>query len=53
VFNPFFTTKPNGIGLGLALVAKIVDEHGGKISVRSEPQKGTTFEISIPRLGSV
>lgn len=53
VFNPFFTTKPNGVGLGLALVAKIVDEHGGKISVRSETQKGTTFEVSIPRLGLV
>jgi two-component system, NtrC family, sensor histidine kinase HydH len=51
VFNPFFTTKPNGVGLGLALVAKIVDEHGGKISVRSEAQKGTTFEVSIPRMG--
>ncbi len=51
VFNPFFTTKPNGVGLGLALVAKIVDEHGGKISVRSEVRKGTTFEISIPRFG--
>ncbi len=51
VFNPFFTTKPNGVGLGLALVAKIVDEHGGKISVRSEPRKGTTFEVSIPRIG--
>ncbi|MGA7410064.1 MAG: ATP-binding protein [Bryobacteraceae bacterium] len=51
VFNPFFTTKPNGVGLGLALVAKIVDEHGGKISVRSESRRGTTFEVSIPRVG--
>jgi two-component system, NtrC family, sensor histidine kinase HydH len=49
VFNPFFTTKPNGVGLGLALVAKIVDEHGGKISVRSELGKGTAFDVSIPR----
>jgi two-component system, NtrC family, sensor histidine kinase HydH len=53
VFNPFFTTKPKGVGLGLALVAKIVDEHGGKISVRSETRKGTTFEVSIPRAGLV
>jgi two-component system sensor histidine kinase HydH len=53
VFNPFFTTKPNGVGLGLALVAKIVDEHGGKISVHSESRKGATFEVSIPRLGLV
>jgi len=53
VFNPFFTTKPNGVGLGLALVAKIVEEHGGKISVRSEPGKGTAFDVLIPRLGPV
>ncbi len=53
VFNPFFTTKPNGVGLGLALVSKIVDEHGGKISVRSEMRKGTTFEVSIPRIASL
>jgi signal transduction histidine kinase len=53
VFNPFFTTKPTGVGLGLALVAKIIDEHGGKISVRSEMRKGTTFEVSIPRIASL
>jgi signal transduction histidine kinase len=48
IFNPFFTTKPEGVGLGLAIVAKIIDEHGGKITVESEPQKGSIFRILLP-----
>ena len=49
IFNPFFTTKPTGVGLGLAIVAKIIDEHGGKIAVESEPGKGTIFRVQLPR----
>ncbi len=48
IFNPFFTTKPQGVGLGLAIVSKIVDEHGGKITVASEPGSGTMFSIALP-----
>jgi two-component system sensor histidine kinase HydH len=49
IFNPFFTTKPQGIGLGLPIVAKIVDEHRGHIRVFSEAGKGTRFEMTLPR----
>ncbi len=48
IFNPFVTTKQTGVGLGLAIVAKIVDGHGGKMSVESEPGKGSTFRVCLP-----
>jgi signal transduction histidine kinase len=50
IFNPFFTTKPHGVGLGLAIVAKIVDEHQGRIQVFSEAGAGTTFEMTLPKV---
>jgi signal transduction histidine kinase len=48
IFNPFFTTKPDGVGLGLAIVAKVVDEHGGKMAVESEPSQGSVFRVFLP-----
>jgi len=48
IFNPYFTTKKLGIGLGLAITKKIVEEHWGRITVRSRPNEGTDVVISLP-----
>ncbi|WP_020587735.1 ATP-binding protein [Desulfobacter curvatus] len=48
IFNPYFTTKKSGTGLGLAIAFKIIETHGGTITIESLKNKGTTFLISIP-----
>lgn len=50
LFNPFFTTKQEGTGLGLAITRRIIQEHGGTITVESELKKGATFHIFLPLL---
>ena len=48
IFNPFFTTKAKGTGLGMAITKKIVEAHAGKIDVLSEPGRGTEFVVALP-----
>jgi signal transduction histidine kinase len=49
LYDPFFTTKPEGTGMGLSISRKIAESHGGRIYYRSTPGKGTSFFIELPR----
>ena len=49
IFNPFFTTKKTGVGLGLAIVTKIVDAHGGTVRVVSNAGRGACFQVTFPQ----
>jgi two-component system nitrogen regulation sensor histidine kinase NtrY len=48
IFTPYYTSKQHGTGLGLAIVQSVISDHGGRISVQSEPGQGATFIIELP-----
>src|SRR5262245_48705314 len=48
IFKPFYTTRPGGTGLGLPTTRRIIERHGGRIEVQSEPGRGTQFTIWLP-----
>jgi signal transduction histidine kinase len=48
IFDPFFTTKERGSGLGLSIVHRIVEAHGGRVDVQSIPGKGSLFTVTLP-----
>ena len=48
VFDPFFTSKPQGLGMGLAICRSIVERYGGRIRVSNHANGGALFEISLP-----
>lgn len=49
IFTPYYTSKQHGTGLGLAIVQSVVSDHGGRVRVQSEPGRGTTFVIELPK----
>jgi two-component system sensor histidine kinase AtoS len=51
IFEPFYTSRPTGSGLGLAVARAIVDAHDGTIAARSTPGSGSTFEVRLPLAG--
>jgi len=49
LFTPYYTSKQHGTGLGLAIVQSVISDHGGTIGVQSQPERGTTFVVELPR----
>lgn len=52
IFEPFYTTKPEGMGMGLAIIRSIIDSHGGELQVQSNEGNGTTFKFTLPGIGN-
>jgi two-component system sensor kinase FixL len=51
IFEPFVTTKANGLGMGLSISRSIIDAHGGRLEAVQEPDGGATFHITLPAGG--
>ena len=52
IFDPFFTTKASGMGLGLSISRRIIEEHGGNLRLTETTSKGSTFVIALPVVAS-
>lgn len=52
VFQPFYTTKAHGIGLGLPITRRLIEDHGGQISIKSQLGYGATVSVRLPLHGS-
>ena len=48
IYEPFYTTKEGGTGLGLAIVSRIIESHGGSVSIESDVRRGTTCTVAFP-----
>ena len=49
IFDPFYTTRDDGTGLGLSIAQRIMEQHGGRIEVERNPERGMTFALVFPR----